>query len=424
MPRPKKTPALPAPDLGAVNQILAKARAIVATSGKRKDSSEALESAEAPPATKPKGGGCVTKAAPVSPPFKSPPSLPPPPPTAVPAVPSEVESADSTKSMSPSERTQQYLKHVKAQRLAAKSAAVANGDAMDTKDDDAAVPKADVAVKCGAVATKAPPVAGAGDVPKATGAPPKAESIVAAAPSPVPTEIITPPPKVPAVKSPPLSPPKMKPLPYVSNHDDNDDRWNYGHSQKEYYASKGQSWWRDGWDYQGDNWFYDHYQRKYVVCHGDQAWAYDDWNHQVEEVPSPSLGGSPTAATPASEGPATSEVVHARLAARQPTFPSPHEEAEPTPNMETPNTETPNVEGAGGREGEGEDHQEPSGGDENPDAWRCDKNGAQLQPQALYMRFYRRIRSTLPENKNTLCCFSPLSACPASEVQRKTFNRS
>ena len=323
MPRPKKVPALPAPDLSAVNQILAKARSIVATSGKRKGPSDDLEPVETPPVTKPKGGGCVTKAAPMSPPSKSPPSLPPPPPT---TVPSDVESADSTKSMSPSERTQQYLKNVKAQRLAAKSVAV---EAM-AKDGDVAVPKAVVVVKCGADATKAPSVDGARNVPKApsTVAPPKDGSLVtSAAPSPAPTEVITPPPKVPAVKSPPLSPPKMKPLPYVSDHDENDDRWNYGHSQKEYYASKGESWWRDGWDYHGDNWFYDHYQRKYVVCKGNQAWTYDDWDHQVEATTPIARTASDVTST--SEGP-TSDV-HTRLAARQPTFPSPHEEAEPTP---------------------------------------------------------------------------------------------
>ncbi len=328
MPRPKKVPALPAPDLSAVNQILAKARSIVATSGKRKGPSDDLEPVEAPPVTKPKGGGCVTKAAPMSPPSKSPPSLPPPPPT---TVPSDVESVDSTKSMSPSERTQQYLKNVKAQRLAAKSVAV---EAM-AKDGDVAVPKAVVVVKCGADATKAPSVDGARNVPKApsTVAPPKDGSLVtSAAPSPAPTEVITPPPKVPAVKSPPLSPPKMKPLPYVSDHDENDDRWNYGHSQKEYYASKGESWWRDGWDYHGDNWFYDHYQRKYVVCKGNQAWTYDDWDHQVEATTPIARTASDVTST--SEGP-TSDV-HTRLAARQPTFPSPHEEAEPTPENHAP----------------------------------------------------------------------------------------
>lgn len=244
MPRPKKAPALPAPDLSAVQQILAKARSIVATSAKRKGSTESFESPDAPPASKPKGSECVTKAAPASPPSKAAP-LPPPPP------PSQDASGGSSKS-SPSYRTQLYLKNVKAQQIAAKAAAVASGEAGS---GEVPTPKADGSVT--ADVAKAPSVDG-GDVPKDG-------SLRSATPSPAPTELITPPPKVPAVKSPPVSPPKMKPLPYVSQHGENDDRWNYGHSQKEYYASKGQSWWRNGWDYdQGDNWFYDHYIPKKI----------------------------------------------------------------------------------------------------------------------------------------------------------------
>ena len=56
MPRPKKVPALPAPDLSAVNQILAKARSIVATSGKRKGPSDDLEPVEDPTSDQTKGG--------------------------------------------------------------------------------------------------------------------------------------------------------------------------------------------------------------------------------------------------------------------------------------------------------------------------------------------------------------------------------
>lgn len=402
MPRPKKAPALPAPDLSAVQQILAKARSIVATSGKRKGSTESLESPDAPPTSKPKGSECVTKAAPVSPPSKAAPQPPPPPP-------SQVASGGSSKS-SPSYRTQQYLKNVKAQQIAAKATAVASGEAgegdvVDPKDDGSVV------AKCGA------------DVPKAAGDAPKDDSLRSAATSPAPTELITPPPKVPAVKSPPVSPPKMKPLPYVSTHDENDDRWNYGHSQKEYYASKGQSWWRDGWDYdQGNNWFYDHYQKKYVVCTAEGAWAYDDWNHEANQVDGiAEAEGTPTVpstSTPTSalEGPtAAAGVVHSKLAARQPTFPSPHEETEPTPGEE----DTPNLDGAVDGEGGGGggdetpaaaevETEEPPGDenpDEHPDAWRCDKNGVQLQPQALYMRFYRRVRSTSPKTKKTVLVF-------------------
>lgn len=150
-----------------------------------------------------------------------------------------------------------------------------------------------------------------------------------------------------------------------------------------------------------------------MVCTAEGAWAYDDWDHNAHHVDE--LEDTPNA-TPAADlssasGDPTSGDVHSKLAARQPTFPSPHEEAEPTPaGVETRNVEG-SVEGSaegggGGGSGEGgedtaavDGEPEAPPGDENPDAWRCDKHGVQLQPQALYMRFYRKVRSTSPETK-------------------------
>ena len=114
-------------------------------------------------------------------------------------------------------------------------------------------------------------------------------------------------------------------------------------------------------------------------------------------VPSPST--SPSASTP-EQGTGSEDLV-GRFAARQPTFePQTVEKAagEPEPDLQENQGECGDeadqqqVDEEHDQEPEIRHDGEPPLGDDN---WRRDKKGNLLNPGALYMRFYRRVRSIL-----------------------------
>ena len=147
-------------------------------------------------------------------------------------------------------------------------------------------------------------------------------------------------------------------------------------SQRQYYGLQGKSWWRDdGWGNQwGKNWFWDPYQDRYVWTWGSRAWSTDSfWSEPTEAHPSPS-------------SPLQANDVHTKLAARLPT----------QPDLSTPaRTEASEASDAKpGQEHDAADRAE-SEDDEGAESWRRDKHGNVLNPNALYMRFYRRLRSIL-----------------------------
>ena len=148
-------------------------------------------------------------------------------------------------------------------------------------------------------------------------------------------------------------------------------------SQRQYYGLRGKSWWRDdGWGNQwGKNWFWDPYQYRYVWTWGSRSWSTDSWPEPTEASQTPS--DSPNATD-----------VHAKLAARLPT----------QPDLSTPaRTEVSDHEASEAKPEQEQDaanHVE-SEDDEGAESWRRDKYGNILNPNALYMRFYRRLRSIL-----------------------------
>ena len=116
-----------------------------------------------------------------------------------------------------------------------------------------------------------------------------------------------------------------------------------------------------------------------------------DSSHTPTTVPSPS-----TCQSGSSPEQCTGDLVD-RFAARQPTLePESVEKAEkePEPSAHGENHEDEGEDGAGlpGDVPDEDDHEELPVGD---DQWRRDKKGNLLNPGALYMRFYRRVRSNL-----------------------------
>eukprot|EP00435_Cladocopium_sp_Y103_P042867 s1915_g11.t5 len=401
MGRPKKAPpVLPKASMTPVHDILAKARALVDASGKRKVADEsttprpcvskAKVSAPAPvtspqvvkacppppvkrvrekssePCTAAKSKGIVMKAVPMptkangNPPAKegivmkavpmppktseTPPGmkavptpakaksgLPPPPKTSSPSVsePNESPPTTASTSSSASQRTQEHLAKAKQLRLA--------------KENDG------------------------------EGAPPKPDD----------------------VPDPPMSPVRK-----LGDFEDNGDgtpdeetgfkkcktdaTWEYDEygadfacSQREYYGRQGKSWWRDdGWENQwGKNWYWDPYQNRYVWTHGSRSWTTDSFWSEPSEAPQTPVG-SPQ-----------SVEVHTKLAARQPTQPDLGTPARTEAASDTPGSKPgPGQEQDAAQEVESDD-------DSGAESWRRDKYGNVLNPNALYMRFYRRLRS-------------------------------
>ena len=348
-------PAAP-PNMAAVNDALAKARALVG-SIKRPSSSEpvgatvavkakaslpipqvAVEAQTASPATPPplppptrvREKSSATPAMAKAPAVKA---LPPPPPKAVEAVPSKEFIPPKSSGLTPSQRTQAYLKSVKETRLA-------EGGTLQT-----------------------------------------------------------PPPKRPA-PSPESTPPPPSP---VSQGGDNHAGWDWGNGNES-------SRWGDYDKNDQAFWWWDHENNAYLVTQGSESWIVkEEWNGLKRSwswddatsvadtvVPSPKDFDSPNeiAATLAARKPSTEE------------FTSPDT---PTPAVEAPNTSGIRADGnenvskspGGCTEVSKTTPSNSTGDGEDGDGFNIDKHGNVLSPEALYMRFYRKLRSVSDQSKTS-----------------------
>lgn len=177
--------------------------------------------------------------------------------------------------------------------------------------------------------------------------------------------------------------------------DSADDGLQYN-SQVHYYGSRGESWWRcDPWEtYGGKQWFYDHDKQRYVFTSGrdcwvqewDGNWKDESWNGESGDArKSPdneATSASVATDTPAAEG--DSDRVRSALAQRAPS------QLEVAPDTPQASAEDPGDE-AGDAAPPGDAPAPAQVKDE--DKWRYDKHGHPVKPHALYMRFYRSIRS-------------------------------
>ena len=449
MPRPRKSlPPQSPSDPNQVVDYIAKAKALVAKVSAQKRKSDDGDGAKATPATKPKA--CVVSA---SPPTEAPKAIPavhakvvaaPPPPTRV-------------RGKSPANETVPVAAAKPKPAVAPPSAPPAKASGLPAPCLGPKVcpppPKADspgassassafdrtreVLLKAkGAKLTaegKATPPPKVNQVPKAV---PKVSSgeTNPAEPKDV---YVTPPPKQSNFASPKSTTP-VAPMKRLDSYESDE----FCCSQREYYGRKGQSWWgqHSGWDYHPyHNWYYDHAKGRYVFTHGPEAWVWDgpweeNWwetnneeaNQSPEDSPDASNGDrvwnalahrkpSTIATSPGEDAPMTpeSEVVttfppdvSAEQEASDSTShgtpvhesdacaPETNEAHEPEPSDSVPAepappAETPHVPEAGSHVARAKEA--PAAGEDNK--WRCDKHGNLLNPEALYMRFYRRIRS-------------------------------
>jgi len=166
-------------------------------------------------------------------------------------------------------------------------------------------------------------------------------------------------------------------------------------SQRDYFGSRGESWWSN-WDcYGGPTWYYDSWKNRDVYCWGPQSWVVDrksTWDYGSGDAHSPRVP------SPSDMEETTSPDIRSTLANRMPSWvsvASAASEAGETP--ETPNTD--------GQEVDQQEGAEPAEDVENGtgDKWRLDKHGNPLSPPALYMRFYRSIRSIMANNYSKKC---------------------
>ena len=176
-------------------------------------------------------------------------------------------------------------------------------------------------------------------------------------------------------------------------------------SQREYFGRKGQSWWGPGHhDYPAESWFWDPYKNRYVVTQGDRCWFEypEEWGQSwwdrscSDQDPSDfeeclkQLDESPKDTNTPPGG--DDDNVRDALVTRKPTVYSPESPMEVEPGL--------NEEASEGPAGE-PDHETETPGDSarskpgKSEAWRLDKKGNPISPEALYMRFYRRLRSAL-----------------------------
>ena len=266
-----------------------------------------------------------------------------------------------------------------------------------------------------------------------------------------PTDLCTPPPKQPAhwASATPSPVSRMQSLSSWCSEDSGEWAFN-GCSQRSYYGSKGQSWWAPGWDYYPPNqsWFWDEGHDRYVGAWGSQSWTWKKHNTWAEndwEDWQPKESDEHTGPDNAEEDEVGHDAIRQALVARRPSslselaqIASPHGDCEPAMSGCTKRNEPGDVKQADmiteqleqvlheivasdGNEGalrkpdtpqhvaqeqhvETEDPAQPGGeAVETPDergsgphGWRCDKHGQPCSPKALYMRFYRSIRSSSP----------------------------
>ena len=152
-------------------------------------------------------------------------------------------------------------------------------------------------------------------------------------------------------------------------------------SQRDYFGSRGESWWGNWDSYGGPTWYYDSWKNRDVYCWGPESWVVDrqsTWDY-----------GSGDATTPVPSPAGTEEApgdVRSTLANRMPSRLSVTTSSEAA--------ETPDGDGADEADpGEAEPAEDGENG--TGDKWRLDKRGNPLSPAALYMRFYRNIRSIM-----------------------------
>eukprot|EP00435_Cladocopium_sp_Y103_P025551 s3436_g6.t1 len=430
MPRPKKAvQPVPPMDPTVVHGFLAKARAMVeSVGGKRKSSDDTSALAPPPPPTKAKGSAPPPTKAKGSapPPSKCTPGVspacpvtskvsPPPAPatrvrgkspegvvlpatkpkalslTPVPPKGPQNSGPASSSGISAFERTRQALLDAKTTREATegKAAAVAvkaianTVKPKETEPEHAAgddkTPSSEVPMDVVDVETP--------DAKPAQPVPPNAMDVLA-----------TPPPKANQFASPKGSPDGVgsdvattvggSSRSLSDEFDDDDPRWLQGHSQRSYYGSRGESWWSGGADWYPAHYCYywDHNRNRGVYAWGDQSWTYKspEWKEHgswegKDETPSPDAPALPD------EGDNVRGVLNSRL----PTTSFSPDEA--SPDASTPGEAHSEVPAPSEAVGTGED-----GAPAAPEGktWRTDKHGNPLNPAALYMRFYRQIRST------------------------------
>ena len=245
-------------------------------------------------------------------------------------------------------------------------------------------------------------------------------------------DLKTPPPKINAFRSPtPEDPVKRQKTEEVP---DEDGLW--ANSQREYFGRRGETWWNGDWGagYWGKTSFWDYKQNRYVAAWADQTWSWDS-----------SWDSSWQSGEPGKDDADDHERVRQVFAQRQPTqsafetpAPSPageNEDQEPFPEgedlvkqleaaMAAPDEE-PAPAGAEKPVAAPAEAVKPVAApaeavkpvavkQELDDSWRRDKYGKPLSPAALYMRFYRSLRSAQVES------FLGLRKCLLSKVLRRS----
>ena len=220
----------------------------------------------------------------------------------------------------------------------------------------------------------------------------------------------------------------------------NDETKPFHCSQVSYYASQGKSWWgTDAEPFGGKTWYYDYTKQHYVYAKGSQCWISDtdDWNGTWTLQPETAktvLDGDD--GTSVASSPMETATVRDFLASRQPTgFTDTSldeleqldgdplsEQGQPDaamPEEVQPNAaaqaeqaashETPQPKALFALESEAPSPAvplEPPRADPSlpapakaagtvpaSEAYRLDKYGKTISPEALYMRFYRKLRS-------------------------------
>ena len=166
-------------------------------------------------------------------------------------------------------------------------------------------------------------------------------------------------------------------------------------SQVSYYGSKGQSWWAPGTDSytHGKWWWWDPVTEHYVVTHGNDVWISKsgDWNG--EWVQSQDTPMSPEEASPESD----QSGIRNFLAGRQPTGLSDATSVATDAEVGTPGeiSSSPAEDAEDGLDAMPDGATAVPEGNPGSEAYRLDKHGQPISPEALYMRFYRRLRSFL-----------------------------
>ena len=208
-------------------------------------------------------------------------------------------------------------------------------------------------------------------------------------------ELVTPPPKVNAFASPPITPTDTVKELYPPDHDEEDPRWSRGHSQKDYYSSRGEQWWTDR------SWDYGYWRNDRHVWGSSFDWSNPDWSQDFSRISGSTVPSTPQEDMSTSAGSASDKSdqtgVREALALRKPTIASPSS-FDSLPGPATPKAVEPTGDVAS-EAPTAELHESQSELGDDDKTWPpVDKYGNPLTKAALYMRFYRGLRSTLSSN--------------------------